>query len=127
MRIVSVPRGGGPKDVGPCGSFRQVLVRSAAFVSWRLLVHQKGRFAASAVGVAFALLLMILQLDFRSALLDSSTELLREMDADALVIRSDKLPFLSRKRMPSERLYQAQSAEGVPGVRPHLDAPALFA
>jgi putative ABC transport system permease protein len=69
-------------------------------------------------GVTFALLLMILQLDFRAALLDSSTELLRQIDADVLVTAVGKRPFLSRDRMRAERLYQAAAIEGVSAAHP---------
>lgn len=61
---------------------------------------------------------MILQLDFRNALLDSSTELLRKIDADVLVIDKGKRPFLSRDAMPSERLYQALAVAGVQSAHP---------
>ena len=95
-----------------------MLFRSAVSLSWRLLTHQPGRLVTSVLGVAFALLLMILQLNFRDALLDSSTELLRQIDADVLVIDKGKRPFLSRDRMPSERLYQALSVDGVESAHP---------
>ncbi len=94
------------------------MLRSAAALSWRLLTHQPARLLTSVGGVAFALLLMTLQLDFRAALLDSSTELLRQIDADVLVTAEGKRPFLSRDRMPVERLYQAAAIEGVAAVHP---------
>ena len=95
-----------------------LLFRSAAALSWRLLVHQPTRLFTSVGGVGFALLLMILQLDFRAALLDSATELLRQIDADVLVIHEGKRPFLARKRMRIERLYQAAAVEGVAAAYP---------
>ena len=95
-----------------------MLFRSAVSLAWRLLSHQPGRLVTSALGVTFALLLMILQLDFRNALLDSSTELLRLIDADVLVIDKGKRPFLSRDRMPTVRLYQALAVEGVESAHP---------
>jgi len=95
-----------------------LLMKSAALLSWRLLIHQPARLITSVGGVAFALLLMILQLEFRAALLDSSTELLRQIDADVLVTHEDKRPFLARVRMPAERLYQAAGVEGVAAAYP---------
>ncbi len=95
-----------------------MLFRSAVSLAWRLLTHQPGRLITSVGGVAFALLLMILQLNFRNALLDSSTELLRQIDADVLVINKGKRPFLSRDRMPSERFYQSPTANRVAPAHP---------
>ena len=43
------------------------------------------------------MLLIFVQLDFRNALLDSSLELLRQIDADILVVSKNKRPFLARK------------------------------
>jgi putative ABC transport system permease protein len=86
--------------------------------SLSLLMHQRSRLIASIGGVTFALLLMLLQVGFRNALLDSALELLRQMDADIVVIDKDKRPFLSRRRMAMERLYQAQSVNGVTNGRP---------
>lgn len=95
-----------------------MLIHSAASLSWRLLAHQPARLATSVAGVGFALLLMILQLDFRNALLDSSTELLRQIDADILVIDKGKRPFLGRDTMPAQRLYQSLAIEGVAAAYP---------
>jgi putative ABC transport system permease protein len=61
---------------------------------------------------------MLLQVGFRNALLDSALELLRAVDADVLVIHEEKDPFLSRKEMPRERLFQSLSVEGVASAAP---------
>ncbi|MDG2333292.1 MAG: ABC transporter permease DevC [Myxococcota bacterium] len=93
------------------------LMRAVVF-SFRLLMHERGRLIASVGGVTFALLLMLLQIGFRNALLDSAIQLLREVDADILVINKEKDPFLARNRMHKERLYQALSVEGVESASP---------
>ena len=81
-------------------------------------MHQPARVLTSVGGVAFALLLMISQLEFRAALLGSATELLRQLDADVIVINESKNPFLARRRMPIERVYQAAAVEGVAAAHP---------
>ncbi|MDE0884070.1 MAG: ABC transporter permease DevC [Myxococcota bacterium] len=91
---------------------------SAVVFSFRLLVHERGRLIASVGGVTFALLLMLLQIGFRNALLDSAIQLLRQLDADVLVINKEKDPFLAMNRMHNERLYQALSVEGVESASP---------
>jgi len=79
----------------------------------RLLTHERRRLVACVGGVSFALILMLLQVGFRSALLDSAVELLRQLDADIVVINKEKDPFLSRDPMPRERVYQSLSVPGV--------------
>lgn len=95
----------------------QPYARAPVF-AMRLLLHERSRTLASIGGVAFALLLMLLQVGFRNALLDSALELLRQLDADVIVISKEKRPFLRRDWMPRERLYQAHSARGVTEVSP---------
>ena len=48
----------------------------------RLLTHERRRLVACVGGISFALILMLLQVGFRSALLDSAVELIRQLDAD---------------------------------------------
>lgn len=93
-------------------------LRNAFLFSVRLLVHERGRLLASVGGVTFALLLMLLQVGFRNALLDSALELLRAVDAEIIVVDKEKDPFLRRKEMPRERLYQALSVPGVVSAAP---------
>jgi putative ABC transport system permease protein len=93
-------------------------IRKAVPFAFRLLLHERSRLIASVGGVTFALLLMLLQIGFRNALLDSAIQLLRQVDADILVINKEKDPFLERNRMHKERLYQALSAPGVATASP---------
>jgi putative ABC transport system permease protein len=93
-------------------------MRTAPTFSLRLLIHERGRLWASISGVTFALLLMLLQVGFRNALLDSALQLLRSLDADIIVMDKDKKPFLARVNMANERFYQAQSVEGVASAAP---------
>ena len=79
----------------------------------QLLTHERRRLVACVAGISFALILMLLQVGFRSALLDSAVELLRQLDADIVVMDKAKDPFLSRDPMPRERVYQSLSVPGV--------------
>ena len=88
-------------------------LRSAFQLALRLLTHERRRLLACVGGISFALILMLLQVGFRSALLDSAVELLRQLDADIVVMNKEKDPFLSRNPMARERVYQALSVSGV--------------
>jgi len=94
------------------------IMRRAALFSWRLLAHERTRLLTSTAGIAFALLMMLLQIGFRNALLDSALQLLYQLDAQVLVINQEKRPFLSRDSMPMERLYQSLAAPGVRVAKP---------
>jgi putative ABC transport system permease protein len=93
-------------------------LRTAPLFSLRLLIHERSRLWASIGGVTFALLLMLLQVGFRDALLESALQLLRSLDADVIVMNKEKKPFLARVGMAKERLYQAQSVSGVDSAAP---------
>lgn len=95
----------------------QPYLRAPVF-AFRLLLHERSRTYASIGGVTFALLLMLMQVGFRNALLDSALELVRRLDADIVVMSKEKYPFLRRDFMPRERLYQALSAPAVVSVSP---------
>ena len=41
-------------------------------VAWLQLIHEKGRLAAAVAGIAFAVILMLVQLGFEDALLSSA-------------------------------------------------------
>lgn len=91
---------------------------NAVRLAYRLLSRERRRLVACVSGIGFALTLMLLQIGFRGALLDSALELLRQLDADVLVIHKEKHPFLSRVNMPTERLYQSLSVAGVAEAAP---------
>ena len=84
----------------------------------RFLTHERRRLVACVGGISFALMLMLLQVGFRSALLDSSVELLRQLDADVIVMNKEKKPFLRRDPMPRERVYQSLAVPGVAESHP---------
>ncbi|MFP6640683.1 MAG: hypothetical protein VCC04_10605, partial [Myxococcota bacterium] len=84
----------------------------------RLLTHERRRLVACVGGISVALILMLLQVGFRTALLDSALELLRQLDADVIVINKEKQPFLARDTMALERLYQSLSIPGVAEAAP---------
>ncbi|MFC1575342.1 hypothetical protein ACFL5A_01680, partial [Gemmatimonadota bacterium] len=66
---------------------------------------------------------MLVQLGFRNAFLDSSIQFLRILNADVLVIGSQKDSFLERGTLPRDRLYQSLSVRGVEEAYPlYLDA-----
>lgn len=82
-------------------------------LGWLQLSHQKGRFLVALSGIAFADVLMFMQLGFQTALFDSNTRLHRSMEADIVLIspQARNLAYLST--FPRRRLYQAMDVPGV--------------
>lgn len=88
-------------------------MRSVLPLALRMLLHDRARLLTSIGSVAFAVLLMLVQMGFRNSLLDSATALLDVLDADVLLANADKSYFLERSPIPRLRLQQALSVPGV--------------
>ncbi len=86
--------------------------------AWLQLSHDKLKLIAAVGGIAFAVMLVFMQLGLRAALFDSSVRLHRGMDYD-LVMLSPRTTFLAQtKSFPRSRLYQVAGLEAVTSVSP---------
>jgi putative ABC transport system permease protein len=94
--------------------FRPILSRTP--LGWLQLSRNKGRFFVALSGIAFADLLMFMQLGFQAALYDSNTRLHRDLRADLVLISPQALNFNYPHTFPRRRLYQALSVPGVNAV-----------
>ncbi|BDI19859.1 hypothetical protein ANSO36C_56610 [Nostoc cf. commune SO-36] len=61
-------------------------VRRRTPLGWLQLSHEKGRLLVALSGIAFADVLMFMQLGFQNALFESNTIIHRSMQADMFVI-----------------------------------------
>jgi putative ABC transport system permease protein len=89
-------------------------------LGWLQLNKQRSRFLVALSGVAFADLLMFMQLGFQSALFDSATRLHQVLRADVVIISNQARNISFMSSFPRRRLYQAAD---VPGVK---SAEALY-
>ena len=87
-------------------------------LGWLQLTQHKGRFAVAISGVAFADLLMLMQLGFQGALFDSAVVLHSKLKADIFVISPQALNIGAMSTFPRRRLYQAMDVTGVKSVEP---------
>ena len=78
----------------------------------------KRRLARSIFGIAFAVVLMLVEFGFRNAFLESSLQLIRHMDADIVLVSSTKYRTGRQDAFSRRQLYLANSAEGV--ASPHF-------
>jgi putative ABC transport system permease protein len=87
-------------------------------VAWLQLSRDKLRLAVGVAGVAFAVILVFMQLGFRTAVYESATRYHRALDFD-LVLVSPKTPFVGVPRSFSRRrLFQVLGFRGVAAVSP---------
>src|SRR5262249_53028043 len=76
-RIAAAARDSLPSRVGRAGT--------AVPLAWRNMLADKRRLLRSTSGIAFAALLMLLQLGFRGAFLDSALGVIQNIDGDILL------------------------------------------
>jgi len=85
-------------------------------LAWRQLSQQKPRLIVAILGVAFAVVLVSMQLGFRASIYESAVRLHRALDFD-LVLISPKTPFIGfPESFSRRRVYQSLAAEDVISV-----------
>jgi putative ABC transport system permease protein len=82
-------------------------------LSWLQLTREKPRLLVALAGIAFADILMFMQLGFQAALYDSTTRLHKSIRADLVLISPQGRNLMNMATFPRRRLYQAQSLAGV--------------
>ncbi len=82
-------------------------------LGWLQLTRQKGRLLVAVSGVAFADLLMLMQLGFQSALFNSATRLHDSLRADLVLLSPQALNLQDLSTFTRRRLYQAMDVPGV--------------
>ncbi|BAZ22493.1 heterocyst specific ABC-transporter, membrane spanning subunit DevC homolog [Kalymmatonema gypsitolerans NIES-4073] len=82
-------------------------------LGWLQLSHDKGRFLVALAGIAFADVLMFMQLGFQSALYDSNTRTNRAMSADIILLRPKALNLQNLSTFSRRPLLQ----KDIPGVQ----------
>ena len=109
-RIAAAARDSLPSRVGRAGT--------AVPLAWRNMLADKRRLLRSTSGIAFAALLMLLQLGFRGAFLDSALGVILNIDGDILLTSSTKFRFAGKDPFARRQLYAARAVEGVEWARP---------
>jgi len=84
----------------------------------RNLLDNRSRLVRSALGIAFAVFLMLVQLGFRTAFIDSTVEIIRNFDADIVLTSSTKFQFGKKAPFSRRQLYEARAVPGVASARP---------
>ena len=87
-------------------------------LAWQNLTHDKRRFAVSLTGIAFAVLLMFVELGFWNAMLDAAVGLLKQCNGDLVVVSKSTYTLAIRETFSTQRLAQALAAPGVKAAFP---------
>jgi putative ABC transport system permease protein len=95
----------------------QQLIRRTP-LGWLQLSHDKGRMAVAIAGIAFADVLMFMQLGFQNALYSSNTRLHQTLQTDLVLINPQGRNLLNLSSIPRRRLYQAMNVPGVKSADP---------
>jgi len=87
-------------------------------LGWLQLSHEKGRLLVAISGIAFADILMFMQLGFQNALYDSNTRLNRSLQTDLVLVSPQARNMQNLSTFSRRRLYQAMDIPGVEGAEP---------
>ncbi|MBV8091601.1 MAG: hypothetical protein JO139_18920 [Alphaproteobacteria bacterium] len=105
----------------PTAVFRgRRLLPSVGFVplAWRNLVANRPRLLRSSGGIAFAVLLMLMQLGFERAFFNASLDLLQLLEGDIFLQSAHKYRFATRDPFAASELDAARSVPGVASAWP---------
>jgi putative ABC transport system permease protein len=87
-------------------------------LAWLLLTRQPARLAVALAGIAFAGILMFMQLGFRDGLFDASVVIHKRFDADLVLISPRTTSSIGMAGCPKRRLVQAMADPDVVGITP---------
>lgn len=85
-------------------------------VAWLQLTHKKTRLLIALAGIAFAVILMFMQLGFSDALYDSNVRVHTKLKGDIFLISPKSVALNTLITFSQRRLYQAQSFDDVESV-----------
>ncbi|MEM1252401.1 MAG: ABC transporter permease DevC [Cyanobacteria bacterium P01_H01_bin.21] len=87
-------------------------------VAWANLMHERTRLVVAIAGVAFAVVLIFMNLGFMGALIATATNFYQQFNAELFLISPETLEISTSTAFPRERLYQVAGVEGVKRVMP---------
>ena len=87
-------------------------------LAWLQLKREASRLAVALAGIAFADVLMFMQLGFRDSLYYSNVRFHNSLQGEIVLVNRQTSAILSMKRFSEKRLYQALDLESVESVDP---------
>jgi len=99
---------------------------AALSLGWKQLWHQKLRLLVALLGIAFAVILILMQLGFRASLFESAVRYHERLVYDVALFSVDSQFIVRPASFSSRRLYQARAVEGVRSVSPAYIFPSVW-
>ncbi len=87
-------------------------------LAWLQLTREKIRLVIALAGIAFAVILMFMQLGFQASLYDSTTRLHESLQGDLVLISASSKSLGYMNNFSWRRLYQVLSIDGVASISP---------
>ena len=87
-------------------------------LAWLNLLHERTRLLIALAGVVFAVLLMFMNLGVRGALIETTTTVYGQFNAEIVLMSPQSTAISTTTPFPRERLYQVAGIEGVERVMP---------
>lgn len=78
-------------------------------LAWLQLTRRKGRLLTAIAGIAFANILILMQLGFQNALYDSNTRLHNRLNTDLVMLNPTAQNLSNLNTFPRRRLFQAEN------------------
>jgi putative ABC transport system permease protein len=98
----------------------------SAPLGWKQLRHRPLRLLVAVAGISFAVLLIMMQLGFRSALFESTLRFHERFAYDVALFSPDSVFIVRPAAFSIRRLYQALGADAVAEVSPVYIFPAVW-
>jgi putative ABC transport system permease protein len=95
-------------------------------LGWLQLRHRPLRLLVASAGIAFAVLLILMQLGFRAALFESAVRYHERFRYGVALFSRDSQFIVRPASFPIQRLYQALAVEGVAAVSPVYIFPSVW-
>lgn len=95
-------------------------------IGWLQLRHKPLRLLVALLGISFAVLLIMMQLGFRSALFESAVRFQQRFNYDIALFSTDSVFIVRPRSFSIHRLYQALAHEDVEKVNPVYIYQAIF-
>lgn len=99
-------------------NFKGFMFRREIPLAWLQLIRRKSRFLTAIAGIAFANVLMLMQLGFQNALYDSNTRLHTRLNADLILLNPIAQNLSNLNTFPRRQLLQAASFPEVESADP---------
>lgn len=87
-------------------------------LAWLNLLNERNRLLVAVAGVAFAVMLIFMNLGFLGALAQTASQVYSRMNGQIFLISPQTLEISTSETFPRERLYQVAGIEGVTRVMP---------